>query len=307
MINQAETFNGTWPFKPNYYIGNGFAQHYIDEGSKNADPIILLHGEPTWGYIYRKFIPQLSDKYRVIVPDMMGFGKSDTPQDKEYTLKTHVENLSRLIKDLNLNNITFVGQDWGGPITGAYAIRNLERVKGYILINTLFGYSKEERPKNLTPWFKWIKKHYEGNTLDGILGELGSTLLSVMKIPNFTNNQIIDDNWLNAYSSQFPDRASCLGAINFPLDALLNRIVPFIVEGFKEGDLKELCSKPAILAYGMQDRAIDPDYAIRDFKSLFPGSKVTKIQDAGHYSQEDEPQILIDLIKKFMKENETKV
>jgi len=304
MISADETFEGTWPFVPKYFNGNGFQQHYVDEGSKTSETIICLHGEPTWGYIYRNFIPQLSDKYRIVVPDMMGFGKSETPQNKEYTLKTHVENLDNLIKYLDLKNITFVGQDWGGPITGAYAIRNLERVKGFILINTLFGYSKEERPKTLTPWFKWIKKHYEAGTLNGILGELSSTLLSVMKIPNFTNNKIIDDNWLNAYSSQFPDRASCLGAINFPLDALLNRIVPFIVEGFKEGDFRGLCSKPAILAYGMQDKAIDPDYAIRDFKALFPESKVTKIQNAGHYSQEDEPQILIDLIKKFMKDNE---
>ena len=303
MINSTETFKGTWPFTPHFYNGNGFAQHFIDEGPRNAEPIICLHGEPTWGYIYRKFIPQLSEKYRVIVPDMMGFGKSETPQDKEYTLKTHVENLSGLIEHLNLNNITFVGQDWGGPITGAYSIRNLERVKGFVLINTLFGYSREERPKDLTPWFKWIKKHYEAHTLDGILGELGSTLLSVMKIPNFTNNNIIDDNWIEAYSSQFPDRESCIGAINFPLDALLNRIIPFIVEGFKEGNLKNLCSKPAILAYGMQDKAIDPDYAIRDFKALFPSSIVTEIPNAGHYSQEDEPQLLIDLIKKFMNEN----
>ena len=304
MISANETFEGRWPFAPKYFYGNGFQQHYVDEGSKSAETIICLHGEPTWGYIYRNFIPQLSDKYRIIVPDMMGFGKSETPQNKEYTLKTHVENLGNLIKYLDLKSITFVGQDWGGPITGAYAIRNLDRVKGFILINTLFGYSKEERPKTLTPWFKWIKNHYEAGTLNGILGELSSTFLSVMKIPNFTNNKIIDDNWLNAYSSQFPDRASCLGAINFPLDALLNRIVPFIVEGFKEGDFKGLCSKPAILAYGMQDKAIDPDYAIRDFKALFPESKVTKIQNAGHYSQEDEPQILIDLIKKFMKNNE---
>ena len=303
MINSTETFKGTWPFTPHFYNGNGFAQHFIDEGPRNAEPIICLHGEPTWGYIYRKFIPQLSEKYRVIVPDMMGFGKSETPQDKEYTLKTHVENLSGLIEHLNLNNITFVGQDWGGPITGAYSIRNLERVKSFVLINTLFGYSREERPKDLTPWFKWIKKHYEAHTLDGILGELGSTILSVMKIPNFTNNNIIDDNWIEAYSSQFPDRESCIGAINFPLDALLNRIIPFIVEGFKEGNLKNLCSKPAILAYGMQDKAIDPDYAIRDFKALFPSSIVTEIPNAGHYSQEDEPQLLIDLIKKFMNKN----
>ena len=304
MIKASETFEGTWPFLPNFFDGNGFQMHYVDLGPRQANPIILLHGEPTWGYLYRKFIPELSKSYRVVVPDMMGFGKSETPQDKEYTLKTHVENLSRLIDNLKLTNITFVGQDWGGPITAAYSIRNLNKVKSFVLINTLFGYSKEERPKNLSPWFEWINKHYQDKTLDGILGELGSTLLSVMKIPNFTNNNIINDTWIDAYSSQFPDRASCKGAINFPLDALLNRIVPYILEGIKQGDLKSLCSKPAVLAYGMKDKAIEPDYAIRDFKALFPGSKVVEMPNAGHYSQEDEPELLINLIKEFMKENE---
>ena len=303
MIKASETFEGTWPFTPNFFEGNGFLQHYIDEGLEQAKPIILLHGEPTWGYLYRKFIPELSKKYRVIVPDMMGFGKSETPQDKEYTLKTHVENLSSLIDYLKLTNITFVGQDWGGPITAAYSIRNPNKTKSFVLINTLFGYSKEEKPKNLSPWFQWINKHYQDKTLDGILGELGSTLLSVMKIPNFTNNNIINDTWINAYSSQFPDRASCIGAINFPLDALLNRIVPYIVEGIKQGDLKSLCSKPAVLAYGMKDKAIEPEYAIRDFKALFPGSKVVEMPNAGHYSQEDEPELLLNLIKEFMTEN----
>lgn len=307
MIKASETFEGTWPFLPNFFDGNGFLMHYVDEGPRQANPIILLHGEPTWGYLYRKFIPELSKSYRVVVPDMMGFGKSETPQDKEYTLKTHVENLCSLIDHLKLTNITFVGQDWGGPITAAYSIRNLNKVKSFVLINTLFGYSKEERPKNLSPWFQWINKHYQDKTLDGILGELGSTLLSVMKIPNFTNNNIINETWINAYSAQFPDRASCIGAINFPLDALLNRIVPYIVEGIKQGDLKSLCSKPAVLAYGMKDKAIEPDYAIRDFKALFPGSKVVEMPNAGHYSQEDEPELLINLIKEFMKENENKL
>ena len=302
MIDAKETFNGSWPFKPNFFRGNGFSQHFVDEGPRDAPPIILLHGEPTWGYIYRKFIPALSKKNRVIVPDHMGFGKSETPQDKEYTLKTHVENLSNLIEFLDLKNITFVGQDWGGPIIGAYSIRNIKNVKSYFLINTLFGYSREDRPQSLSPWFKWIKNHYDDKTLDGILGELGSTVLSVMKIPNFTNSEVIDDDWINAYSSQFPDRASCKGAINFPLDALLNRMVPYILEGFKLGDLKSLRSKPAFLAYGMQDRAIEPDYAIRDFKALFPNSKVFKLPNAGHYSQEDEPEVLINLIKDFVKE-----
>ena len=138
MIHASETFNGSWPFKPNFYEGNGFLQHFVDEGPKDADPIIMLHGEPTWGYIYRKFIPALAEKNRIIVPDHMGFGKSETPQDKNYTLKTHVENLSGLIDFLGLKNVTFIGQDWGGPIIGAYSIRNIKNVKSYFLINTLF-------------------------------------------------------------------------------------------------------------------------------------------------------------------------
>ena len=243
LIKSSETFQGTWPFLPNFFDGNGFLMHYVDEGPRQANPIILLHGEPTWGYLYRKFIPELSKSYRVVVPDMMGFGKSETPQDKEYTLKTHVENLSRLIDYLKLTNITFVGQDWGGPITAAYSIRNPNKVKSFVLINTLFGYSKEERPKDLSPWFQWINKHYQDKTLEGI----------------------------------------------------------------KQGDLKSLCSKPAILAYGMKDKAIEPDYAIRDFKALFPGSKVVEMPNAGHYSQEDEPELLINLIKEFMTENENKL
>ena len=87
------------------------------------------------------------------------------------------------------------------------------------------------------------------------------------------------------------------------MDALLNRIVPYVIEGIKQGDLRSLCSKSAVLAYGMQDRAIEPDYAIRDFKSLFPNSKVIEMPNAGHYSQEDEPETLIKIIKEFMLEN----
>ena len=116
MISADETFNGTFPFEPHFSKANGFKMHYVDEGQ--GEPIICLHGEPTWGYIYRKFIPPLSKTHRVIVPDHMGFGKSETPQDKEYTLRTHVENLTELIEELNLHNITFIAQDWGGLFAG---------------------------------------------------------------------------------------------------------------------------------------------------------------------------------------------
>jgi hypothetical protein len=118
MIPANETFGGTWPFAPRFFDGNGFRMHYVDEG--NGEPIVCLHGEPTWGYLYRRFIPPLAETNRIIVPDHMGFGKSQTPRDREYTLKAHVENLTGLIEALDLRNITFVIQDWGGPIGTAY-------------------------------------------------------------------------------------------------------------------------------------------------------------------------------------------
>ena len=121
-----ETFDGTWPFAPKFYHGNGFAMHYVDEGE--GDPIVLLHGMPTWGYLYRKFIPVLSKTHRVIVPDHMGFGKSETPQDKEYCLRTHSLNLINLLNSLNLDKITFFVQDWGSVIGMHYAIRFPHRV-----------------------------------------------------------------------------------------------------------------------------------------------------------------------------------
>ncbi len=301
MIAENETFGGTWPYKANFCTTSGFRQHYVDEGSKNSEVIICLHGEPTWGYIYRRFIESLSKTYRVVVPDHMGFGKSETPQDKDYTLQTHVDNMTSLIDYLKLKDITFVGQDWGGPIAGAYTLRNPSQVKRLCLMNTVLGYSGEKATK--TPWFDWVSKHETAGTLPGILGELGSTVLSIMKILGFQNNAVITDEWIRAYSEAFPDRDSCIGGIQFPLDVHYKRIVPYIVDSIKNGDMEALLKKPAMLAYGLEDRAIDPTYAINDFKALFPNGTVTELPNVGHFCQEDAPDELIQLIDKFIKES----
>jgi haloalkane dehalogenase len=129
MIEADETFEGTWPFRARFHevpASGGaapFRMHYVDEGPRNAEPIVCLHGEPTWGYLYRKLIPRLSERHRVLVPDHMGFGKSETPQDREYRLRTHVENLVSWVEALDLRHITFVVQDWGGPIGTQFTLR----------------------------------------------------------------------------------------------------------------------------------------------------------------------------------------
>ena len=303
MIEKNETFGGTWPYKPNFCESAGFKQHYVDEGPRDGEVIVCLHGEPTWGYLYRNFIPHLSRHYRVIVPDHMGFGKSETPQDKVYTLKTHVENLVALVESLELKNITFVCQDWGGPITGAYSIRYPDRVKRVALLNTLFGFGSPPANSEPTEWFQWIAKHHEAGTLEGILGELGSTILSVMKIIGFENSSVISSDWIRAYSSPFPDRVSCKGGIEFPLDIHLQRAFEYITEGLETGNIDVLKTKPAMLAVGLKDHAIRPENQIADFKGLFPDAPINTFEQAGHFCQEDIPEILAPLIHQFIQAN----
>ena len=303
MIAENETFGGTWPFEAKYCEAAGFKQHFVDEGPRNGEVVVCLHGEPTWGYLYRNFIPDLAKHYRVIVPDHMGFGKSETPKDRVYTLQTHVENLELFIEALELEDITFVCQDWGGPITGAYTIRHPEKVKRVALLNTLFGYGGKQVNPERSEWFQWIAKHYEAGTLEGILGELDSTVLSVMKIIGFENSASVDSNWLQAYSAPFPDRESCSGAIEFPLDVHLQRHREYVFSGLATGNLDAVKSKSAMLAVGLRDRAIRPENQIADFKALFPSAPVNTFEEAGHFCQEDIPEILVPLIHQFIQLN----
>ena len=297
MIPPDETFDGTFPFEPHFTDAPGFRMHYVDEGE--GEPVILLHGEPTWGYLYRNFIPALSETNRVIVPDHMGFGKSETPQDREYTLRTHVGNLAALIDELDLQDITFVMQDWGGPMGSQYAVRNLERVKRLCVLNTIIPGARREPPNApVTPWFRWIGKHHEAGTLHETLGHLGSNVLSVMKIIGFENSAAVDDTWIRAYSAPFPDKESCIAGIEFPLDAYLGRTRDFVLEEI--GKVQELASKPAMMVEGMQDHAIDPERAIGMFRALYPNAPITVLPNAGHFCQEDAPEIIVPLIRQFL-------
>jgi pimeloyl-ACP methyl ester carboxylesterase len=303
VIAPDETFDDTWPFVARFSEASGFRQHYVDEGPREGETILCLHGEPTWGYLYRNMIGPLSESYRVVVPDHMGFGKSETPQDRDYTLRTHVENLEAFVEELDLRDITLVCQDWGGPMAGIFVARHSDRVKRVFLMNTVFGYGGGQAAGGKTPWFQWIAKHEEAGTLEGILGELGSTVLSVMKIIGFQNTGAVDDTWIRAYSAPFPDRASCIGAINFPLDVHYGRFLPLIFETMEQGDIDAVKQKPAMLVSGDMDYGIAQDHAISDFRGLFPEAPIIKTPGVGHFCQEDIPDKLVALIDAFMQAN----
>jgi len=300
MIPADETFDGSWPFTARFCSEAGFRQHYVDEG--HGRPLILLHGQPTWGYIYRRFIPPLAVAHRVIVPDHMGFGKSETPVDREFTLSTHVANLTTLIEALDLRDITLVMQDWGGPIGIGYAVRHPERIHSLVLMNTVCGYGTAGRRDLPSPiessWFRWILEGLPTGRTEAVLSQLGSTILSVMQIIGLERLDRVDPAFIRAYAAPFATPEECKGAIAFPLDLALGRIRDFVRDGV--AGVPALKAKPAILIEGMLDRAILPVLALADFRGLWPERPVIEVADAGHYIQEDSPEVAIAAIQAFL-------
>ena len=127
-----------YPFEANYMEIDGLRIHYLDEGPKDADPIILFHGEPAWSYLFRKMIPVLTEAgYRVVVPDMVGFGKSDKFESKhDYSYKHHVDVMKELVEKLDLENTTHFGQDWGGLVGLRVVAEMPDRFAQVVVSNT---------------------------------------------------------------------------------------------------------------------------------------------------------------------------
>lgn len=164
-------------YSPNYHQWQDLRMHYIDEGPKDAPVMLLLHGMPTWSYLYRNVIPGLvAAGYRCIAPDHMGFGRSDKPTDIHwYTIARHTEILNSLIVDLDLNNITLVCQDWGGPTGLAQPAMMPERFDHLVIMNTWLHHEQYEYSEGIT---NWNNNWHEGGTFAVEKPDLG--LLMVM-------------------------------------------------------------------------------------------------------------------------------
>lgn len=151
---------------------------------------------------------------------------------------------------------------------------------------------------NRSDWFRFIRSGMESNNLDAVLGNLRYTVLSVMKLVGFQNTAAVTDDWVAAYSAPFATLAECKGAIEFPIDVATGRF-PYL-EPPSDQLIAEVRDKPAMLATGMQDRAIPPEVTIAAFRGAFGDRPIVELPNAGHFCQEDEPDVLVALIQNFV-------
>lgn len=303
MIHADETFDGTFAYTPRFTEAPGFRMHYVDEGPRDGQVVLCLHGEPTWGYLFRHLIDSLRGTYRVVVPDHMGFGKSATPSDRSYWLQDHIDNLERFVLALDLRAITLVMHDFGGPVGMGLAARHPDRIRRIVSVNgpTPFGQpdALERFMANVpvSPWFQWIMKAESEGRLETVLGELGYNILSTLKLNGFENNALITDTWLRAYGTPFASPGDCSGAIGWAKGSATG------AHRFEEPDAatrREVQSKPALAIWGTADRTLHAEHFLPLFTDLFPQAPVHKLPGVGHYSFEDAPEAISSHIAAFL-------
>ncbi len=294
-IIECETFGDTYPFAPHYRHVNGFNMHFVDEGS--GDPIVLLHGDPTWGYLWRNFIPAISKRSRCIVPDHMGMGKSEVPrQPYPYRLAHHVANLEALLIGLRLRQITLVVHDWGGPVGLGFAIRHPDRVKRLVITNS---WASARWPGGLFPrLIEMIRSPGGEKFILDRNGYLERALTGTTHHAERLTGVVMD-----AYRAPFSTRGSRVAMLCWSRDIPVSEVDPSYVEMQRiENSLSLFKDIPTLILWGMLDPVLTPS-VLRWWQKVYPQAITHEIQDASHFLQEDAPEMISGYITDFMDSN----
>jgi haloalkane dehalogenase len=250
---------------------DGLRMHYVDEGE--GDPVLLLHGQPTWSYLYRKVIPELTPTARVIAPDYFGFGLSDKPTERDwYSYDAHTTSIARLVEQLDLRNLTIVMQDWGGPIGFRVAVENPDRVAHLVVLNTGI-YSG--RPPGET-WLRFRE-----------LVRRTGTDFEPSRLIRLTLTRQISDEEAAAYDAPFPTPESKTGVLMFPELVPDSDEHPSAAAMLAVREQLTHWDKPTLVFFGDSDPIFSPRVAER-LAALIPGAVLQPpIEGAGHFLQED--------------------
>ncbi|WIG57333.1 MAG: alpha/beta fold hydrolase [Ktedonobacterales bacterium] len=277
-----------YPFAPHYLDVDGVRLHYVAEGPGAASPVLLLHGEPSWSFLYRKMIPILAGRgQRVIAPDLVGFGRSDKPTAREdYTYQRHVDWIRGLIIGLDLRHITLVCQDWGGLIGLRLAAEHEDRFDRIVAANTFLptgdaplgaAFRRWQRFSQDTPIFD-VGKIITG----GCESELKSEIVA-------------------AYTAPFPHDTYLVGARQFPLLVPTTPDDPAAEPNRRAWDVLRRWQKPFLTAFS--DKDLITRGADRVLQQEIPGAQGqphTTITNAGHFLQEDKGQELAAVVLDFI-------
>ena len=287
-----ETFEGTFPFPPQYHSVHGFAMHFVDEGS--GEPVVMLHGDPTWGYLYRHFIPTLSQKYRCLVPDHLGMGKSEVPQDSSfYRLEQRIAHLEALLLHLDLRNITLVMHDWGGPVGLGFATRYPERIKRLVLLNT---WAFAPWPGGSFPRLLELIRSPRGEAF--VLQKNG--YLEPALVGTTFHTDTLTEPILQAYRAPFPTPESRLALLWWSRDIPVSETDVSYAEMKRiEHALPLFSQTPLLLIWGMQDPVLSPT-VLRYWQRVYPHARMHEIEDASHFLQEDAHDRIVPWIEAFL-------
>lgn len=279
-----------YPFVPHYVEVHGLRIHYVDEGPADGEPVLLLHGEPSWSYLYRKMIPGIVEAgYRAIAPDLVGFGRSDKPTRREdYTYQRHVDWMLGVIEALDLRNITLFCQDWGGLIGLRLAAEHEGRFARIVAANTFLPTGDTPPGEAFLAWQRYSQEapafHAGGVVKGGCV--------------NKPPQEVID-----AYDAPFPDDRYLAGARQFPLLVPTSPQDPASEANRRAWSVLQRWQKPFLTAFGDSD-AITRG-ADRFLQRAIPGAKGqphTTIVGAGHFLQEDKGPELAQVVVNFMKQ-----
>ncbi|MFK8010874.1 MAG: haloalkane dehalogenase [Marinicellaceae bacterium] len=277
-----------YPFQPNFTDVDGMQMHYVDEGSKNTDPVLMLHGEPSWSYLYRKMIPICANAgHRVLAPDLIGFGKSDKPtQFKDYSYAKHLHWLQQFIDNLELNNITLVCQDWGSLLGLRLLTANTDRFKAVVIGNGFLPTGEHPVPKAFKIWRNFAKY---------------SPWFPIGKILNSGSITQLSSDEIKAYDAPFPSKKFKAGTRAFPMlvptkltdpEAQNNRLAWKILEQWHKPFLTTFSNKDPIMRGGE-----------KHFQKRVPGAQGLPhvILRGGHFLQEDSPKEFAEAINQLLK------
>ncbi len=295
-INSA-LFKSEYPFKNNYFDLNGLKYHYLDEGK--GDPVVMLHGNPSWSFYYRHLVRELRSDYRLIVPDHIGCGLSDKPADSlyTYTLEQRVDDLDVLLESLKLKKkITLVVHDWGGMIGMAWAARHPEKIARLVILNTAAFHLPA------TKKFPLALKICRDTQLGAFLVQgfnlfaRGAALVGCKRNPMSAELRKI-------YCSPYDNWQHRIATLRFVQDIpLQSGDAGYDLIDQVEAGLSKFSDVPMCICWGAKDFVFDSNF-LAEWKKRFPQAEVHSFADCGHYILEDARDDVLPVISKFLQEN----